>query len=170
MFFMLLKKYQYIFIFFIILFCSSNSFADNNFNKWLEDFKKEALSKGISENTLKVLNDAKPIKKTIKLDRNQPEFKLKFENYKNKIVSDYRIQKAKSEFKKNKPLLDKIEKKYNVNGRLIIALWAIESNFGNNMGKFNLFHPLSYDAVLALIGLGAPLKFVGTGQRYLLYS
>ena len=91
---MLIKNYQHIITFFIILICSSNSFADNNFNKWLEDFKKEALSKGISENTLKVLNDAKPIKKTIKLDRNQPEFKLKFENYKNKIVSDYRIQKA----------------------------------------------------------------------------
>ena len=140
---MLIKNYQIIITFFIILICSSNSFADNNFNKWLEEFKKEALSKGISENTLKVLENAKPIKKTIKLDRNQPEFKLTFPKYKNKIVSDFRIKKAKSEYKKNKPLLDKIEKKYNVNGRLIVALWAIESNFGNNMGKFNLFHTLS---------------------------
>jgi len=140
---MLIKNYQYIIAFFIILICSSNSFADNNFNKWLEDFKKEALSKGISKNTLKVLENAKPIKKTIKLDRNQPEFKLTFPIYKNKIISDFRIKKAKSEYKKNKLLLDEIEKKYNVNGRLIIALWAIESNFGNNMGKFNLFHTLS---------------------------
>ena len=140
---MLIKNKYILIVFFIFIFFSNKSFADKDFDKWLEDFKKEALSKGISETTLEVLKDAKPIKKTIKLDRNQPEFKLTFENYKSKVVTDYRIQKSKDEYKKNKVLLDKIEKKYKVNGRLIIALWAIESNFGNNMGKFNLFHTLS---------------------------
>ena len=38
------------------------------FDKWLEDFKREAITKGISQSTLEVLKDAKPIKKTIKLD------------------------------------------------------------------------------------------------------
>ena len=127
--------------FFIIF--SNYSFAHDSFEKWLNEFKAEAISKGISEKTLEVLNNAKPSEKTIKLDRNQPEFKLTFQEYKSKVVSDYRINKAKIEYKKNKPLLDKIEKKYGVNGRLLIALWAIESNFGNNIGKFNLFHTLA---------------------------
>ncbi len=127
--------------FFIIF--SNYSFAHDSFEKWLNEFKTEAISKGISEKTLEVLNNAKPSEKTIKLDRNQPEFKLTFLKYKSKVVSDYRLNKAKIEYKKNKPLLDKIEKKYGVNGRLLIALWAIESNFGNNMGKFNLFHTLA---------------------------
>ena len=127
--------------FFIIF--SNYSFAHDSFEKWLNEFKTEAISKGISEKTLEVLNNAKPSEKTIKLDRNQPEFKLTFQKYKSKVVSDYRLNKAKIEYKKNKPLLDKIEKKYGVNGRLLIALWAIESNFGNNMGKFNLFHTLA---------------------------
>ena len=127
--------------FFIIF--SNYSFAHDSFEKWLNEFKAEAISKGISEKTLEVLNNAKPSEKTIKLDRNQPEFKLTFQKYKSKVVSDYRINKAKIEYKKNKPLLDKIEKKYGVNGRLLVALWAIESNFGNNMGKFNLFHTLA---------------------------
>ena len=127
--------------FFIIF--SNFSFAHHSFEKWLNEFKAEAISKGISEKTLEVLNNAKPSEKTIKLDRNQPEFKLTFQKYKSKVVSDYRLKKAKIEYKKNKPLLDKIEKKYRVNGRLLISLWAIESNFGNNMGKFNLFHTLA---------------------------
>ena len=127
--------------FFIIF--SNYSFAHDSFEKWLNEFKAEAISKGISEKTLEVLNNAKPSEKTIKLDRNQPEFKLTFQKYKSKVVSDYRLKKAKIEYKKNKPLLDKIEKKYRVNGRLLISLWAIESNFGNNMGKFNLFHTLA---------------------------
>ena len=140
---MIIKNKYLLIVFIIFIFFSNKSFADKDFDKWLQDFKKEALSKGISKTTLEVLKDAKPIKKTIKLDRNQPEFKLTFENYKSKVVTDYRIQKSKDEYKKNKVLLDKIEKKYKVNGRLIIALWAVESNFGNNMGEFNLFHTLS---------------------------
>ena len=137
------NKVNILFMSIIVSCISFNSFADIKFDKWLEEFKREAITKGISQSTLEVLNDAKPIKKTIKLDRNQPEFKLTFEEYKKRIVSDYRINKAKKEFLKNKDLLDKISKKYNVQSRYIISLWAIESNFGNNMGNFNLFHTLS---------------------------
>jgi len=136
-------KVYFIFISIFVSFVSLNSFAEIKFDKWLENFKKEAITKGISQSTLEVLKDAKPIKKTIKLDRNQPEFKLTFEEYKKRIVSDYRINKAKKEFLNNKDLLDKISKKYNVQSRYIISLWAIESNFGNNMGNFNLFHTLA---------------------------
>ena len=137
------NKVYFLFILILIPFISLNSFAEITFDKWLEDFKREAITKGISQSTLEVLKDAKPIKKTIKLDRNQPEFKLTFEDYKKRIVSDYRINKAKKEFIKNKDLLNKISKKYNVQSRYIISLWAIESNFGNNMGNFNLFHTLA---------------------------
>ena len=137
------NKVYFLFILILVPFISLNSFAENTFDKWLDEFKREAIAKGISQSTLEVLKDAKPIKKTIKLDRNQPEFKLTFEDYKKRIVSDYRINKAKKEFIKNKDLLDKISKKYNVQSRYIISLWAIESNFGNNMGNFNLFHTLA---------------------------
>ena len=137
------NKVYFLFILILIPFISLNSFAEITFDKWLEDFKREAINKGISKSTLEVLKDSKPIKRTIKLDRNQPEFKLTFEDYKKRIVSDYRINKAKKEFIKNKDLLNKISKKYNVQSRYIISLWAIESNFGNNMGNFNLFHTLA---------------------------
>ena len=136
------NKYIILITSFFIIF-SNYSFALDSFEKWLNEFKVEAISKGISEKTLEVLNNAKPSEKTIKLDRNQPEFKLTFQKYKSKVISDYRLKKAKIEYKKNKPHLDKIEKKYGVNGRLLVSLWAIESNFGSNMGKFNLFHTLA---------------------------
>ena len=85
---------------FLIIF-SKYSFAHDSFEKWLNEFKAEAISRGISEKTLEVLNNAKPSEKTIKLDRNQPEFKLTFQMYKRKVVSDYRLNKAKIEYKKN---------------------------------------------------------------------
>ena len=41
--------------FFIIF--SNYSFAHDSFEKWLNEFKTEAISKGISEKTLEVLNE-----------------------------------------------------------------------------------------------------------------
>ena len=79
---------------------------------------------------------------------NQPEFKLTFDNYFSKVVSEYRIKNAKIKLKENQKILNHISNKYNVQSRFIISLWGIESNFGNNMGDFNILQSLitlSYD-------------------------
>tara|TARA_A100001011_G_scaffold330769_1_gene356808 strand:- start:98 stop:1057 length:960 start_codon:yes stop_codon:yes gene_type:complete len=116
--------------------------SDDLFINWLKDFKTEALLKGISEETLLHLDGLNPIEKNIKLDRNQPEFKISLDKYINNLISIDRISKGKKELKKNKDLLDKISQKYNVQSRFIIALWAIESDFGRNMGNHNILQSL----------------------------
>ena len=116
--------------------------SDDLFINWLKDFKNEATLKGISEETLVHLDGLNPIEKNIKLDRNQPEFKISLDKYINNLISINRITKGKQELKKNKTLLDKISKKYDVQSRFIIALWAIESDFGRNMGNHNILQSL----------------------------
>ena len=116
--------------------------SDDLFKNWLKDFKNEASLQGISEKTLLYLDGLNPIEKNIKLDRNQPEFKISLDKYINNLISIDRISKGKKELKKNKDLLDKISQKYNVQSRFIIALWAIESDFGRNMGNHNILQSL----------------------------
>jgi len=140
----LFRKYFILFLFFFLinLFLNNNSEANDSFDNWLLIFKEEAINEGISKNTLNLLNDIKPNKKIIKLDRNQPEFKLTFKNYFSKVVSKNRIKNAKIKLNDNQILLKPISKKYNVQSRFIISLWGIESNFGNNMGKSNILQSL----------------------------
>ena len=57
------------------------------------NLKLKQFLKAFQKKLLEVLNNAKPSEKTIKLDRNQPEFKLTFQKYKSKVVSDYRLKK-----------------------------------------------------------------------------
>ena len=140
--FILSKCFFILLLILFSLFFNVNLFAQETFNIWIKSFKEEAVSKGISKETLNLLNDLKPLKKTISLDRNQPEFKLTFNDYFNKVVTKPRIKKAKKEYLNNKELLNKISKKYNVQGRFIISLWAIESDFGRNMGNFNAIQTL----------------------------
>ena len=64
-------------LFILILFNISGQslYGNENFNLWLNNFKKEAIKKGISKNTVNsVMNDAKFLPKVIEYDRYQPEF------------------------------------------------------------------------------------------------
>ena len=60
--------------FFYILFITQ-SFANDDFNKWLTNFKIKAISSGISEKVVnEIMSDAKFLPKVIEYDRYQPEF------------------------------------------------------------------------------------------------
>ena len=60
-----------------------------NFSNWLEQVKTEAAGLGIKQKIIdSVLNDVKPIKRVLKRDRHQSEFKLTFNRYLNRVVTN----------------------------------------------------------------------------------
>ena len=126
--------------------CKSDTKLDN----WKEKLKIEAIEKGISKNTLDLaIDDFKPIKRVIELDRRQPEFTLTLDQYLKRVVPSRRIKKGRLMLAKNNKILEKIGKKYSVQPRFIIALWGIETDFGRLDGGFSVVHSL---ATLALDG------------------
>ena len=116
-----------------------------SFKAWLQALRQEALVKGISKETLdKTLPFIKdPSPKIIKFDRNQPEFKLTFKQYLDRVAPRSRIKRGKRLFKKHKKLLKSIEKKYGVPGRYLVAFWGMETDFGRLTGGFNVLDALS---------------------------
>ena len=131
---MLFLKIKIFFCSSIILFLTLSSLKSDesiDFEKWKKKIKIEALDSGISSKTFDLsFKDVKLIKRVIELDRNQPEFKLTFEDYLSKVVNANRRKAAKIKLNENLKILDEIEKKYKVQKRFIIALWGIETNFG----------------------------------------
>ena len=131
----------------IILFLTLSSLKSDvsiDFDKWKKNIKIEALDSGISSKTFDLsFKDVKLIKRVIELDRNQPEFKLTFEDYLSKVVNANRRKAAKIKLNENLKILDEIEKKYKVQKRFIIALWGIETNFGKNLGSFPVISSLT---------------------------
>ena len=86
--------------------------------------------------------------RVIELDRKQPEFKLTFDEYLTKVIGEKKKKEIKIEFNKNKELLKKIENRYNVDSKILVALWGIETSFGRYTGKFDILRSLaslSYD-------------------------
>jgi len=128
---------------------NANAGTQEGFNNWLKQFKAIAISKGISSATVNdALSNISYNHKIIELDRAQPEFKINFQQYKAKVINQARLQKAKRLLKENYTLLDKVEKQIGVPKRFIVALWAVESNFGEVQGGFYIpsaLASLAYD-------------------------
>ena len=139
------------FLFFKIFFINTIFIvnAEETFDSWLLSYKKFALEKGISQETINVaFENVKFLDQVIKYDRKQPEFFEDTITYVNKRANILRVNKAKKLLKKNTNLFIDIEKKFLVEKEILLALWGIETNFGKHVGKMDIISSLatlSYD-------------------------
>ena len=103
------------FLFFKILFINSISpvNAEETFDTWLSSFKKVALEKNISQETINVaFKNVKFLDQVIKYDRKQPEFFEDTITYVTKRANALRVNKAKKLLKNNTDLFIDIENKF----------------------------------------------------------
>ena len=123
--------------------------SDDNFNVWLSSYKKFALKKGVSQETINIaFKNVEFLVQVIKYDRKQPEFYEDTITYVNKRANISRVKTAKKLFKKNKTLFTEVENKFSVEKEILLALWGIETNFGKHVGKMDIISSLatlSYD-------------------------
>jgi membrane-bound lytic murein transglycosylase B len=143
---MIIKKMFKLLIFsiFINLFVSLNVFANSDFNKWVENFKIEAINTGISKTLVdKVMSEAVFIPKVIEYDRYQPEFYEDTFTYIKKRTSKNKVKQGLKLYNKEKKIIEKIEKEFNVEKELLLALMGIETNFGKYLGKMDIISSLA---------------------------
>ena len=132
------------FLLIYILFIQSVVLADNNFNEWVLDFKKKALSEGISSQTVNsIMNKAVFLPKVIQYDRYQPEFYEDTKTYISKRVNKIKIDKALSLYQEKNLIIKDVENKFLVEKELLLALMGIETNFGKYLGKMDIVSSLA---------------------------
>lgn len=120
------------------------AFAAQDFYVWLQNFKVEAAQKGISQSTINVaLGNIHPLPKVIALDKKQPENKITFAQYKKNVVNQSRINQGRVLLNQHASELHFVEQKYGVPKEFIVALWGIETNFGQNTGGFKIVPALA---------------------------
>ena len=147
-------------IIFIIFYTASNSASldspdfsnikknDLSWNDWIKKMKIQLKEENFKKSTIDIFDTLTFNPRVIELDRKQPEFKLTFDEYLSKVVGEKKKREIRIEFNKNKALLKKIENKFNVNSKILVALWGIETSFGKYTGKFDILRSLaslSYD-------------------------
>ena len=123
--------------------------SDIDFNTWLTSYKKFALKKGISQETINIaFKNVKFLEQVISYDRKQPEFFEDTKTYVDKRANNSRVYLARKLLNKNKDLFFEVESKFLVEKEILLALWGIETNFGKHVGKMDIISSLatlSYD-------------------------
>ena len=134
---------------FLILISFSKVNSDEKFSSWIIEFKKKAIDEGISEKTVDdVMNNATFLPKVIEYDRYQPEFYEDTKTNVSKRTSKDKVKKGKRIYKKNKNLINIVDKEFKVEKELLLALMGIETNYGTYLGKMDIISSLatlSYD-------------------------
>ncbi len=114
------------------------------FGPWLERFKREAVSKGISQRAVRAaLTGVTYNRRVISLDRNQKSFRLSFNQFWKRRVNNAMINRGKRLMKRHGRLLSRIEKRYGVPPAVLVAIWGLETGYGANSGKMSIFRSLA---------------------------
>ena len=144
-----MKKINFILFFLVIFTLSTSVVHSESFEEWKIKFSKYALSQGVSESTLYlIIKDLKFLPKVIEYDRYQPEFYEDTSTYISKRANNKKVNIGLKTYKQNFDLINKVEKKFNVEKELLLSLMGIETNFGKYLGKMDILSSLatlSYD-------------------------
>lgn len=115
-----------------------------SFPQWLTDLRAEAVREGITKKTLDIaFGGLKPDPKVLELDRRQPEKTVSFTRYRKNVVTPGRIREGRAMLKKHAALLSRVEERYGVPPRYVVALWGVETSFGKNTGGFDVIRSLA---------------------------
>ncbi|MGQ0505641.1 MAG: lytic murein transglycosylase [Myxococcaceae bacterium] len=113
------------------------------FQQWVEELRKEAKSKDLSDATLKALDGIEPIPKVLALYQKQPEFTLTFDEYAQRVLSEQRMVEGQRMFLENKETLQTLSAKYKVQPQFLVALWGAETAYGTITGDYSIVAALA---------------------------
>ncbi len=115
-----------------------------SWNDWVKELRSQAIAEGISP---QVFDDAfkglRPDRRTLNLEKSQPEKRLTYLKYRNSRGSKYRIHLGKQMYKKHGDTLNAVGQSYGVDPCYILSFWGLESAYGTYMGNFPVIKSLA---------------------------
>ncbi|MFC5697804.1 lytic murein transglycosylase [Pseudomonas sp. GCM10022186] len=115
-----------------------------SFNDWRDGFRHEALANGIDANLFdRAFAGVTPDPTVIAADRSQPEFTRPVWEYLEGAMSPYRVRKGQALMAEHAATLDAIEQRFGVDREPLVAIWGMESSFGQFMGDKSVIRSLA---------------------------
>ncbi|RUU93860.1 lytic murein transglycosylase [Mesorhizobium sp. M7A.T.Ca.TU.009.01.3.1] len=153
------------------------AFADAGFRQCVAGFRATAVQSGVSgalyDQAFRNIRDIDPV--VLEKARTQPEFTAPAWDYFDNRVHDQSVAVGQQMARKWKPWLDRIEARFGVNRYILLAIWSMESNYGEILKRDDVMRnvvrslaTLAYAdpkrAKFARTQLVAALKILQTGD------
>jgi len=119
----------------VALLISAASTASADFASCVAGLRSAATTAGVSGSTFdRVMRDVEPDMRVIELMQNQPEFKTPIWDYLATLVDEQKVSEGRALLQKHASLLSRIEQAYGVDRHAVVAVWGVESDYGNISG------------------------------------
>lgn len=127
------------------VFGNDNIYNEKGFQKWIVDFKIEAVKKHkIKKDVLDYsFKNIHYIDKVIRLDNFQPEFNKSFYEYIDNALTKKRIKEGNFNLQNYKTLLKNVYNEFGIPPEIIISFWGLETYYGEIRGEFNIIESLA---------------------------
>jgi len=114
-----------------------------SFSSFMKGVKKEAMSKGHSKASVdKFFRNASITKKVLRADRSQGVFRLTFSAFAKRAISASRLKRGQQNRKKYASTFKRVQRTYGVDPAVMLAFWALETDYGAFQGSFNTLNAL----------------------------
>ncbi|MGP2493233.1 lytic murein transglycosylase [Mesorhizobium sp. PUT5] len=113
-----------------------------DFDAWKKDVAAEAGAAGVGAVGLDALEDAAIDPKVLARDRAQGVFSQTFIEFSGRMISAYRLKHGAANLKKYADVFSRAESEFGVQGPVIAAFWALETDFGAVQGDFHTLNAL----------------------------
>jgi membrane-bound lytic murein transglycosylase B len=128
----------------VLLILSTAAASADSFDLWLEDLRHQAAAEGVSPSALDAaLQHLRPMPEVLEQEHRQPEFTMSFVQYLPKVVSQARIAEGRERMNQYAALLKRVGTAFGVQPRFIVALWAVESDYGKTEGNYPVVRALA---------------------------
>ena len=113
------------------------------FTQCLERLQGDARKAGVSSATYQQLTQglAPDMSVIEKLDY-QPEFRSAIWDYLSGLVDEERVQEGQAMLTRHADTLKQVEQRFGIDPATVVAVWGVESNFGQTFGKYPLLQSL----------------------------
>src|SRR5688500_449538 len=114
------------------------------FDAWLADLIEEADDKGFDDQLIRrTLAGLEPLPRVIQADRSQAELNPGLDRYLSTRLTRPVITRGRDVMRQHRTLLARIEEKFDVQRRFIVAIWGMETRYGRITGREPIFRALA---------------------------
>ncbi|MGN0936250.1 lytic murein transglycosylase [Acinetobacter amyesii] len=122
---------------------TSSISSQNNFQGCLANLRSQAINAGVSASTYdRYTQNLTPDYSVIEKLNYQPEFSTPIWDYLSGLVDEERVQLGQQKLAQHRDVLNRVAAAYGVPAETVVAVWGVESNFGDIAGSYPLLQSL----------------------------
>ena len=127
-----------------LAFPSLASASTPGFAGFVASVRAEAVRSGIRGDTVDAaFEGVQPNPKVLELDHHQPEFTLTWAQYRQRVLPQSRMEKARAAYAAEAASLASITARYPADPRIVVGIWGLESGFGDKTGNYRIVEALA---------------------------